>query len=85
MQELNKIKKFLQEAKDYIGEDDFIQSSEKLYKIVDDGIKLLAREKRTKEYRRVIRSKSKRWHTNLLENASYTLSSILNNKLIKKA
>lgn len=82
-QELTKIKRFLQEAKKYLDENDIVQSSEKLYKVVEDGIKLLARERGIKEYKIVM--KSKRWLIDLLESASYTLSSLLRNRIIKDA
>lgn len=68
---IKRLKEYLKEAKEFLERGDVVQSSEKLYKIVEDGIKLLA-----KKYK--MKSKRRRWLTLLLRKAAFRLSFKLN-------
>lgn len=64
--------KMLGEAKDYLAKGDAVQASEKLYKAVEECIKLLAQLYRLPEYEKAVREG--RWWTQLLGKAARRLS-----------
>lgn len=69
---LELIKRFIEEAEELLAKGDTIQSSEKLYKAVEDGIKLLAKKYNLEEAK--IAEQRRRWYTNLLDRAVKALS-----------
>lgn len=70
----------LNEAKKYIKKGDSVQGSEKLYKVVEECIKLLAEKNKLAEYKKA--EKEGRWWTYLLSSASYKLAKELKEEKI---
>lgn len=64
---VNLIKKLIEEAEQLLSKGDTIQSSEKLYKAVEEGIKLLAKRYNLEEAR--IANERGRWSVSLLDSA----------------
>ena len=74
---------FLEEGKEYIARGDAIQSSEKLYKAVEESIKALAERYKLSEYEEA--EKDRRWRTYLLGRAARKLAGSLKKKEIEDA
>jgi hypothetical protein len=75
--------RFVDEAKEYIAEGDAIQASEKLYKAVEECIKLLAERHKLPEYDEA--GKDGRWRSYLLGRAAGRLADDLGKKEIEDA
>lgn len=69
------ISKFLEEGKEYIAKGDAVQASEKLYKAVEESIKVLAQRHKLPEYDEA--EKDGRWKSYLLGRAANKLASNL--------
>jgi hypothetical protein len=72
MSEIKRIEGILNKAKECIKDQDVIQSSEKIYKVVEECIKLLAEKNGLPEFREA--KKEGRWWAHLLGRSSSTLS-----------
>lgn len=72
--------RFLDEARKYIDQNDPVQASEKLYKVVEECIKALAIKFRTPEFEEARREG--RWWIKLLSRAAKKLSSQLGEPII---
>jgi hypothetical protein len=66
------IEKFFAEGKEYIEKDDPVQASEKLYKVVEECIKLLAEKENLPEHEEF--KKEGRWWSRLLARTASTLA-----------
>lgn len=73
----------LNEAREYVQSGNPVQGSEKIYKVVEECIKLLAEKNKLPEYKRA--EKEGRWWTHLLGSASYTLAKRLKEEKIGDA
>jgi hypothetical protein len=82
-EEVKFIEKILAEGNEYIGKGEPVQASEKLYKAVDESIKLLAEKKMLPEYEEAQREG--RWWTKLLSRAARRLSRELGEERIVNA
>jgi len=69
-------KKFLDEAKKYISQNDSVQASEKLYKVAEECIKALAIKFKVSEAEEA--KKEGRWWTRLLARVAGRLAMLLN-------
>ena len=76
MVDIKLVEKLLTEGKECIDKGDPIQASEKLYKVVEECIKLLAEKKRLAEYEEA--KKEGRWWSRLLMRAARRLARDLN-------
>ena len=76
MTEAKKLLEFLEEAKE---EGDPIQASEKLYKVAENCIKLLAKVNESQEYKKS--EKEGGWWTKLLDKAAHSLGNIYGEEL----
>jgi hypothetical protein len=83
MKELELIDKFLSEGRLYAAKGDPIQASEKLYKVVEECLKLLAEKEGIEEYKEAQREG--RWWTGLLARSASTLSIRLKHREIGEA
>lgn len=77
------IEKLLAEGKEYISKGDPIQASEKLYKAVEECIKLLAENERPPEHEEF--QKEGRWWSRLLSRSARTLARKLGERRIEEA
>lgn len=77
------ISQFVAEGKEYIAKGDAVQASEKLYKAVEECIKVLAERYRIPEYEKA--EKDGRWRSYLLGKAAGRLSDNLKEKEIGNA
>lgn len=77
------ISRFIDESKEYIAKDDAIQASEKLYKAVEECIKVLAEKRKLPEYEKA--DKDGRWRSYLLAQAAGKLAEDLKKKEIEDA
>lgn len=77
------IEKFLFEGKEYIRRGDPTQASEKIYKVVEECIKLLAERENLPEY--VEAEREGRWRSRLLVKAAGRLARDLRKREIKDA
>ena len=77
------IEKFFLEGEKYLDEGDTVQASEKLYKAVEEGIKLLARKQNLPEYEQA--EKDGRWQSKLLVRAAGRLARDLERREIRDA
>jgi len=77
------IARFIDESKDYIARGDAIQASEKLYKAVEECIKVLAESHKLAEYEEA--EKDGRRRTYLLGEAAGKLAHDLNERMIQEA
>ena len=82
-EDLQVIDEFLAEGKEYLAKGDPVQASEKLYKAVEECIKLLAEKEGLKEYEEA--SKEGRWWSKLLARSASMLSTKLQRKEIGEA
>ena len=73
-QKLERIERTLEEARKLVGKGDRVQASEKLYKVAESCIKLLAELNETPEYEKA--RKEGGWWTKLLDRAAKTLAEI---------
>lgn len=76
------ISRFIDESKGYIAKNDAIQASEKLYKAVEECIKVLAERYKLLEYEEV--EKDGRWRSYLLAQAAGKLTRNLNEAKIRE-
>lgn len=76
------IEEILSEAKGYIEKGDAIQSSEKIYKVVEECIKLLSERSKLPEYEQA--KKEGRWWSRLLVKAASKLARELNERKIEE-
>lgn len=77
------IERFLDESKRYLAEGDVVQASEKLYKAVEECIKVLAEKYKLPEHEKA--EEDGRWRTYLLDQAAGRLADKLNKKEIEDA
>ncbi len=77
------IERFLAESKEYIAKGDAVQASEKLYKVVEECLKILAERYKITEYEKA--EKEGRWRSYLLAQAAGRLADKLNRKEIEDA
>jgi len=77
------ISRFIDESKEYIAKGDAIQASEKLYKAVEECIKVLAEKRKLPEYEKT--DKDGRWRSYLLAQAAGKLAEDLKKKEIEDA
>jgi len=77
------ISRFVTESKEYIAKGDAIQASEKLYKAVEECIKILAERHKLPEYDEA--EKDGRWRSYLLAQAAAKLAYNLRRKEIEDA
>jgi hypothetical protein len=82
-EDIKSIERFLVEGKEYITKGDPVQASEKLYKAVEDCIKLLAERHELLEYEKAERDG--RWRSYLLAQAARGLAGDLGRKEIEDA
>lgn len=75
------ISQFIEEGKEYIAKGDAIQASEKLYKAVEECIKVLAERHKLPEYEEA--EKDRKWRSYLLAQAAGRLSEDLKMKEIE--
>ena len=78
-----KISRFLNESKEYIAKGDPVQASEKLYKAVEECIKVLAERHKLPEYEKA--EVDGRWRSHLLAQAARRLATNLREKEIEEA
>ena len=71
-EEIKVMEELLKEAKKYIEEGNVVQASEKIYKVIEEGIKFLSSRDGVPEYS--VAQKEGRWWTHLLGKAANTLS-----------
>lgn len=81
--ELKLLEKMFGDAKEYIKKNDAIQSSEKLYKVAEECLKLLASKNGVAEYKEA--KKEGRWWGGLLSRASAHLTKDLRESKIGEA
>ena len=77
------VPRFLDESKEYIAKGDAIQASEKLYKAIEECIKLLAERHKLPEYAEA--KEDGRWKSYLLAQAAGKLAHNLQKKEIEDA
>jgi len=77
---LEVILSLLNEAEKYLAEKNPIQASEKLYKVAEECVKVLAEKYGITEYREAL--ERGRWRLGLLDKAVVTLSKMLNEPMI---
>jgi hypothetical protein len=77
---LEVILSLLNEAEKYLAEKNPIQASEKLYKVAEECVKVLAEKYGITEYREAL--EHGRWRLGLLDKAVVTLSKMLNEPMI---
>jgi hypothetical protein len=77
------ISRFIEEGKGYIAKGDAVQASEKLYKAVEECIKVLAQRHKLPEYEEA--EKDGRWKSYRLAQAAGRLARDLNEEKIKNA
>jgi hypothetical protein len=77
------IARFIDESKEYIAKGDAIQASEKLYKAVEECIKLLAEQHKLPQYHEA--KEDGRWRSYLLAQAAGKLAYNLQKKEIEDA
>ncbi len=83
MDKITLIENMMKEAKKYIEEKNAIQASEKLYKVAEECIKILAEKEGIPEFEKA--QKKEQWQTYLLGQAAKSLSSILKEEKINFA
>lgn len=83
MGEIDFIERFLTEGREYISKGDPVQASEKLYKAVEECIKVLAEKQGLPEYEEARREG--RWWSKLLARAAGRLARDLKRKEIENA
>jgi hypothetical protein len=81
--EVEEIARFIDESKEYIAQGNAVQASEKLYKAVEECIKVLAESHKLAEYEKA--EKDGRWRSYLLGQAAGKLASDLNERMIQEA
>ncbi|HID62376.1 MAG TPA: superfamily I DNA and RNA helicase and helicaseubunit [Anaerolineae bacterium] len=77
------IARFIDESKEYIAKGDAIQASEKLYKAVEECIKVLAERYELPEYEKA--KEDGRWRSYLLGRAAGKLARDLKERMIREA
>ena len=77
------ISRFIEESKEYLIKGDAIQASEKLYKAVEECLKVLAERHKLPEYEKA--EKEGRWRSYLLVQAAGRLARGLKRKEIEEA
>ena len=82
-EDLEVLDKFLEEGREYILKRDPVQASEKLYKAVEESLKLLAEEYKLLEHEEF--RKEGRWWTRLLAGTASTLARKLGERKIEEA
>jgi hypothetical protein len=75
------ISRYVDEGKEYIAKDDAVQASEKLYKAVEECIKVLAERYKLPEYEKA--ENDGRWRSYLLAQAAGRLADDLKNKEVE--
>ena len=75
------ISRFVDESKEYLAKGDAIQASEKLYKAVEECIKVLAERYKLPEYKRA--KKERRWYSYLLGQAAGRMARALKQEKIE--
>ncbi len=83
MDKITQIENIMKEAKKYIEEQNPMQASEKLYKVAEECIKILAEKERIPEFEKA--QKKEQWQTYLLSKAAKTLSLKLKEEKINTA
>jgi hypothetical protein len=81
--ELGLLEELLEEAKVYVSKNNAIQASEKLYKVVEECIKLLAKKENLPEYKEFEREG--RWWSRLLSRSARTLAQKLKEDRIEES
>ncbi|MHC1610710.1 MAG: PaREP1 family protein [Candidatus Methanospirareceae archaeon] len=81
-EEFKLIDRFLAEGKGYISKEDPVQASEKLYKVVEECIKLLAKRYRIQEYEEAM--EDGRWWSKLLSRSARRLGQMTGERRIEE-
>ena len=75
------IPRFINESKEYLAKGDAVQASEKLYKAVEECIKVLAERYKLPEYKKA--KKERRWSSYLLAQAAARMAEDLKQEKIE--
>ena len=81
-EDLKLIDRFLAEGREYISKEDPVQASEKLYKVVEECIKLLAERYRIPEYEEAM--EDGRWWSRLLSRSARRLGQMTGERRIEE-
>ena len=77
---VEELKKRLREALEFLEKGDAVQTSEKLYKVAEDAVKILSKINRIPEYEKARREGT--WWTKLLDRAAKRLKNIYGEELL---